>query len=213
LQDYVNKHEAVLTGALMEAVPNWSRESVANLRWVSPLAKDDYAEYRDADFLNVVGLDDSVAELARFWPSRGPSWDALATIRDPDSGGRAGVILVEAKSHISEIYGNGCQAGPRSRGLIEKALAAAKQWCGANSDADWTGPLYQSANRIAHLYFIRELVKYPAWLVNLYFINDPIDRTDHDTWRAELRKVKASLGLTSTVPFTIDLFLPALEDS
>jgi dTDP-4-dehydrorhamnose reductase len=213
LQDYVNKHEAVLTGALMEAVPNWSRESVANLRWVSPLAKDDYAEYRDADFLNVVGLDDSVAELARFWPSRGPSWDALATVRDPDSGGRAGVILVEAKSHISEIYGNGCQAGPRSRGLIEKALAAAKQWCGANSDADWTGPLYQSANRIAHLYFIRELVKYPAWLVNLYFINDPIDRTDHDTWRAELRKVKASLGLTSTVPFTIDLFLPALEDS
>jgi hypothetical protein len=182
----------------------------AHIRWTSPLAKDDYAEYRDADFLWVVGLGDFVGELANFWPSGGPSWDALATISDSDGRIHPGVILVEAKSHISEIYGDGCQAGSHSRGLIEKALAETKDWCRASTDADWTGALYQSANRLAHLYFIRKRLERPAWLVSLYFINDPIGPADEDAWKAELQKVKASLGLTSIVPFAIDLFLPAL---
>jgi hypothetical protein len=210
LQDYVNEQEAVLTNAVMEALPSRLRELGAHIRWVSPLAKDDYVEYRDADFLRAVGLGDFVGELANFWPSGGPSWDALAIISDSDGRIRPGVILVEAKSHIPEIYGSGCQAGPSSRGLIEKALAETKDWCGASTDADWTGPLYQSANRLAHLYFIRERLKRPAWLVNLYFINDPIGPTDEDAWKVELQKVKASLGLTSNVPFAIDLFLVAL---
>ena len=86
-----------------------------------------------------------------------------------------------------------------------------EHWCEASTDADWTGPLYQSANRLAHLYFIRERLKRQAWLVNLYFINDPIGPADNDAWSAELQRVKASLGLTSNVRFTIDLFLPALS--
>lgn len=194
----------------MEALPPRLRELGAHIRWVSPLAEDDYAEYCDAEFCRAVGLGDFVGELANFWPPGGPSWDALATISDSDGRIHPGVILVEAKSHIPEIYGDGCQAGPDSRGLIEKALATAKQWSGASTDADWTGPLYQSANRLAHLYFIRERLKRPAWLVNIYFINDEIGPADEDAWKAELKKVKASLGLTSKVPFTIDLFLPAL---
>lgn len=210
LQDYVNEHEAVLTEALMDALPSRLRELDAHIRWVSPLAKDDYAEYRDADFLWAVGLGNFVSELANFWPSGGPSWDALATISDSDGRIHPGVILVEAKSHIPEIYGNGCQAGPDSRDVIEKALAETKDWCKASADADWTGPLYQSANRFAHLYFIRERLKRQAWLVNIYFIDDEIGPTDYDAWKAELQKMKASLGLTSSVPFAIDLFLPAL---
>jgi hypothetical protein len=210
LQDYVNEHEAMLTNALMEPLPPRLRELGAHIRWVSPLAEDDYAEYRDADFFRVVGLGDFVGELASFWPSGGPSWDALAIISDSDGRIHPGVILVEAKSHIPEIYGNGCQAGSHSRDLIEKALAETKDWCRASTDADWTGALYQSANRLAHLYFIRKRLERPAWLVNLYFINDPIGPADEDAWKAELQKVKASLGLTSIVPFAIDLFLPAL---
>ncbi len=194
----------------MQELPGRLRELGAHIRWVSPLAVDDYAEYRDADFLRAVGLGDFVAELKSFWPSSGPSWDALATISDLDGKIRPNVILVEAKSHIPEIYGNGCQAGPVSRRIIEDALAETKQWCSASADADWTGPLYQSANRLAHLYFIRERLKRPAWLVNIYFINDEIGPADHDDWKAELQKVKASLGLTSIVPFAIDLFIPAL---
>jgi len=210
LQDYVNEHEVVLTSAVMEALPPRLQELGAHIRWVSPLARYDYAEYRDADFVRAVGLGESAGELASFWPSRGPSWDALAMISDSEGKIRPGIILVEAKSHIPEVYGNGCQASPRSRDRIEKALADTKQWCGASTDADWTGPLYQSANRLAHLYFVRERLKRQAWLVNLYFISDPIGPADHDAWNTELQKVKASLGLTSRVPFTIDLFLPAL---
>ena len=186
----------------------------AHIRWVSPIAGDDYAEYRDADFLRAVELGDYASELASFWPSGGPSWDALAVTYDTDGRIRPGVILVEAKSHISEIYGIGCQANPASRDLIEKALAVAKQWCGASGDADWTGPLYQSANRLAHLYFIRERIKHTAWLVNLYFINDPIGPADQAAWEVELQKVKASLGLATTaLPSVIELFLPALTSS
>jgi hypothetical protein len=210
LQDYVNEHEGVLTTAVIEALPHRFQELGAHIRWVSPIAQDDYTEYRDAGFLRAVGLGDSADELATFWPSGAPSWDALAIISDSDGRIRPNVVLVEAKSHIPEIYGSGCQAGTHSRVVIEKALAASKHWCGARTDADWTGPLYQSANRLAHLYFIRERLKRQAWLVNLYFINDPIGPADHVAWNAELQKVKDSLGLTSKVPFTIDLFLPAL---
>lgn len=214
LQDYINEHEAEITTALLEKLPPRLRELGAHIRWVSPIAGDDYAEYRDADFLRAVELGDYASELASFWPSGGPSWDALAVTYDTDGRIRPGVILVEAKSHISEIYGIGCQANPASRDLIEKALAVAKQWCGASGDADWTGPLYQSANRLAHLYFIRERIKHTAWLVNLYFINDPIGPADQAAWEVELQKVKASLGLATTaLPSVIELFLPALTSS
>ena len=213
LQDYVNEHQAELTGALMDALPPQFRANGSHIEWTSPLAQDDYAEYRDADFLKAIGLGGSADELATFWPHGGPSWDALAIMSNSGRTIREGVILVEAKSHISEIYGNGCQASPQSRDRIERALAAAKQWCGASAAADWTGPLYQSANRLAHLHFMRERLKCPAWLVNLYFIDDPIGPADRNAWNAELQKVKACLGLTSVVPFTIDLFLPALTSA
>jgi len=103
---------------------------------VSPIAQDDYAEYRDADFVRAVALDASARDLATFWPSGGPSWDALAIISDLKSETRPGVILVEAKSHIPEIYGSGCQASARSRERIDTALAEAKLWCGARIEAD-----------------------------------------------------------------------------
>jgi hypothetical protein len=210
LQDYVNEHEAAITSALIEALPPRLRDLGATVEWTSPLAADDYVEYRDADFLRAVKLGGHASQLADFWPAGGPCWDALGIISTPENKTIPGVILVEAKSHISEIYGNGCQASLHSRPLIDKSLAAAKQWCGAAPDADWTGPLYQSANRLAHLYFVRERLNQPAWLVNLYFLDDPIGPANHDAWTVELKRVKAALGLTSTAPFAIDLFLPAL---
>jgi hypothetical protein len=210
LQDYVNEREAVLTSAVIEALPNPLQELGVYIKWASPIAQDNYAEYRDSDFVRAIGLGASAGQLATFWPSGGPSWDALAIISGSKTETHPGVILVEAKSHIAEIYGSGCQASAHPRERIESALADAKQWCGARADADWTGPLYQSANRLAHLYFFHEQLNCPAWLVNIYFIDDEIGPADHDAWKAELQKVKGSLGLSSNVPFTIELFLPAL---
>jgi hypothetical protein len=47
------------------------------IEWRSPLAEDDYAEYRDQCFLDRLGIKPSIP-LEFFWPSRGPQWDGLA---------------------------------------------------------------------------------------------------------------------------------------
>jgi hypothetical protein len=213
LQDYVNEHETALTRAVMESLPEDLRQLGAGIQWVSPLARDNYLEYRDLTFLGALGITNAEGRLTGFWPKGGPCWDALGIISASDGRPDPAVILIEAKSHIREIYGGGCQAGPRSRGLIDRSLSTARRWCGAREDADWSGALYQSANRLAHLYFLRERLKRPAWLVNLYFLNDPIGPTDRAAWNSALRVVKSSLGLESTVPFAVDVFLPALEIS
>src|SRR5919108_6092154 len=63
--------------------------------WISPLAREDYREYRD-DFLSVLGLAQYYRALRDFWPLWGPQWDGLALLS-----GKAdtGVLLIEAKAH------------------------------------------------------------------------------------------------------------------
>jgi hypothetical protein len=120
------------------------------------------------------------------------------------------VVLVEAKSHVSEVYGGGCKASARSRKRIDEALELTKRWLGIPSEPDWTGALYQSANRLAHLYFFRKVMGVPAWLVNVYFINDPYSPTSRSEWEAALVGVKAQLGLAGiSVPHAADLLLEA----
>jgi len=129
LQDYLNDHEEVLTRAAIEALALGHRELGASIKWDSPLAQENYTEYRDGDFLRAIWLGDFVGELASFWPSGVPCWDALGIVSDFNQRMRPNIVLVEAKSHLSEIYGNGCQAGAHPRELIEKSLARTKEWC------------------------------------------------------------------------------------
>ena len=211
LQDYVNFNQQAIDRAIISALPVRIQENSPQIRWVSPLARDEFQEYRDAEFLAVLGLDRFARDLACFWPERGPSWDALGILRVSLPNCLPISLLVEAKSHVPEVYGNGCQAGSNSRALIEDSLHAAKNWCRVAQESDWTGSLYQSANRIAHLYFLREIARQPAWLVNLYFLDDPIAPTDDDTWGRALPAIRAELGLNQYPPGVIDVFLPAWE--
>ncbi|GAH61868.1 unnamed protein product, partial [marine sediment metagenome] len=49
-----------------------------NIDWRSPLQSDDYAEYRDQDFLRRLGILNKMKyPLSNFWPDNGPQWDAL----------------------------------------------------------------------------------------------------------------------------------------
>ena len=57
--------------------------------------------------------------------------------------------------------------------LIQSSLARTKEWLGVSPDADWLGRLYQSGNRLAYLYFLREIGKVDAFLANVYFTGDP----------------------------------------
>jgi hypothetical protein len=213
LQDYVNSYPDAISAAILEQLPARLRELKAKIRWVSPLAQEGYREYRDAEFLERVGLRGVAGDLSAFWPTMGPSWDALGVVSDSLGRIKPGVILVEAKSHIAEIYGSGCQASPESLCKIEAAISHARSWCGVSTGENWLGPLYQSANRIAHLYFLHECLRTPAWLVNLYFTGDPIGPADRLAWEREVARVKAQLGLTTPVPNVVEVYLAALGDA
>jgi hypothetical protein len=63
------------------------------------------------------------------------------------------------------------------------------------------------ANRIAHLYFFREVLGIDAWLVNLCFVDDRHCRTAQPEWELGLAEAKRNMGIT-TVPFEADVFLP-----
>ena len=134
----------------------------------------------------------------------------FASIEFPKDKNNKGILLVEAKSYPGEIYGVGCKASPASRKKIEDALDRTKKWCGVPADTDWTGPLYQSANRLAHLYFFRKIAGVPAWLANINFLNDPHSPTDCEAWQKQLKKVKSELGISGKgIPYTVDIFLIA----
>jgi hypothetical protein len=202
LQYFVNQERGRV---LSKNIAKASGLSTGQMEWTSPLTRDRFAEYRDEAFLQAVGLEALWPALSDFWPNRGPCWDGLARVGD-------GALLVEAKSYPGEVESGGCKASPVSRDKIERALNQAKTWLGAEPSADWLGPLYQSANRLAHLYFLREVARVPAWLVNVYFLNDPRTPTERPAWDRSLAEVQTRLGLKSAPPFTISVFLEARED-
>lgn len=49
------------------------------IEWLSPRADDDYVEYRDEAFLDLLGIKLTKTKLKNFWPKGGPQWDALST--------------------------------------------------------------------------------------------------------------------------------------
>ncbi len=136
---------------------------------MSPRVEESYLEYRDTEFFGTRrAWQACVASSTKFWPRGGPCWDALARIE-------GGCILIEAKSHVSEIYGSGCKASPESMVKIDDALEKTQSWLGVPPEIDWTKRLYPSANRYMSLYFLREIAGVRAFLINVYFLdNDPI---------------------------------------
>jgi hypothetical protein len=176
---------------------------VERLRWKAPLEASGFAEPRDRAFLEAIGCGDLAASLKKFWPARGPVWDALAV--DERGSGRA-VVLVESKSHPNEIYGSGCKAGETSRPRIEAAVRAVQRRLGlAENPSRWLDPLrpnepghsavYQSANRYAHLYWLRDQ-GVDACLVHVLFIEDPTyGGTTRKEWEEALPRVEDDLGL------------------
>ncbi|WP_026691840.1 hypothetical protein [Peribacillus kribbensis] len=91
IQTLINEHVHVINKKL-------SLVTDENIIWVSPLEKDEYAEYSDVDFIERVALDGKVAsKLKEFWPTNGPRWDALAKY------GENGVFIIEAKANLKEL--------------------------------------------------------------------------------------------------------------
>ena len=162
------------------------------LDWVSPLAADDYAEYRDAGFLDRLGLGALAPALAEFWPRGGPVWDGLAHAGDA-------VVLVEAKAHVPEFLTTPSQArAPASVARIAAALGDVARALGADGRADWSRCHFQYANRLAHLWWLRE----QGVAAHLLFVSVLGDTARHaprhaETWHAAFLSADYALGLPS----------------
>lgn len=167
------------------------------LTWLSPLAEDGYAEYLDAGFLERLELDHLAGPLAGFWPRSGPRWDGLA---------RAGEmrVLVEAKAHIREFFSAPSAASAEaSRDLILASLDACRTAVGADDRSDWSRCFYQYANRLAHLWWLREH-GIDAHLLMVDFVND-VDVSgpaSAETWSAAYAAAEYALGLPGTHSLT-----------
>ena len=68
----------------------------------------------------------------------------------------------------------------------------------------WFNAFYQYTNRLAHLYFLRELNKIPTYLIFLDIVNDPDSGNDAvksvKEWESLVRLVEACLGITPKKP-------------
>jgi len=170
----------------------------SKIEWRSPLRADEFAEYRDGDFLDVVGLERLRPRLREFWPRGGPQWDALAV------GMRGETILVEAKAHVGELCSPPTGASEASRKLISASLDDCAERLGARkSHAPWTSHFYQLANRLAHLQFLRDQ-GVPAYLVLVNFLNDHdmAGPSTVEAWNAAYQVAFHVLGLGKRHPMS-----------
>jgi len=199
IQRAVNERPDVIDSLILPSIAGATR-----IEWLSPLSSDEFAEYRDHAFLERIGHLELADALADFWPTRGPQWDALGRT---DTGE---VILVEAKAHIDEMFSSGSQASTESLKQITDAFDQTVSAFGAKPVIDWTGPLYQIANRLAHLHFLIEH-GVSTRLVFVCFVGDAEMEGPEtaDEWRGALRVARRMLGLPKRNRFSgrvIDVF-------
>lgn len=188
IQALVNQAPHLLDRAI---APYLNLSPTDKIVWLSPLAEDAYAEYRDEMFLSKIAARTEVAPISGLWPTRGPQWDALGRTS------RGEPLLIEAKAHIPELLSPPTQATGRSLRVIRTSLDRVKRAVGSRAAADWSGVYYQYTNRLAHLYFLRGLNRIPAYLVFVYLLNDAemLGPKTAEEWAGAIRLVHAQLGI------------------
>jgi hypothetical protein len=82
LRSYLAERQDELDESLLKLLHSVGAD-YSRIEWVSPIKSTGFAEYRDADFLQRLGLGHLVEALQKFWPDNGPCWDALAVAHDP----------------------------------------------------------------------------------------------------------------------------------
>ncbi|MCK4359500.1 MAG: hypothetical protein KAW92_12335 [Candidatus Cloacimonetes bacterium] len=188
IQKLITNNSLLLNALILNKLPKLKSK---NIEWLSPLHNDDFAEYSDEEFISRLQLN-LQKKLKDFWPKGGPQWDALGKTDANE------IFLIEAKANIPEIISPGTGAKNKtSLDLINKSLKKAKSYLNIKNEIDWSGKFYQYTNRISHLYFLREVNKIKAYLINIYFINDKsVDGpTSRREWLAALEVLKNYLGV------------------
>lgn len=132
-------------------------------------------------------------QLSDFWPNRGPVWDALG------KSSKGHLVLLEAKAHIPEAASPRSMASEKPLKVIEQALALteARKYFAPRAKAEWSGNLYQYANRLAFQYFFSKLNGLKSRLVFLNFCNaaDGDGPESEEEWQDATQLIHALLGL------------------
>ena len=166
LQILVNDCPELLNRAIAEHSQEMSADSI---RWLSPLRRNGYREFCGQELIEQLGIRLEKRSLKSFWPQSGnqPNWDGIGKTENSQ------LLLVEAKSHIKELISTTGATEP-SLSIIRSSLTETKQHIHRVSESatDWTTGVYQYANRLAHLYLLKQLNDLDAYLVLLYFLND-----------------------------------------
>lgn len=196
LQLTVNRCPNVIDEAIANAI---DLEHGETIEWLSPLESDAFTEYRDRAFLKRLGINPQRRQLEDYWPLQGPVWDGLART----SGGL--YLLIEAKANIPEFDTSPTGATGTSLHKIRESLDETREFLGVRSKTDWSMCFYQYANRLAHLYFLRELNKVDAILVFVYFVGDTTvpgkDPVSHEGWQTAIGLATHHLGIRSQSPW------------
>lgn len=163
IQNLVNKYTDLIDSEIKKSF------NIANeyhIKWLSPLKDKSYCEYKDQDFLNILGLNN--INIEDIWVKRGGAqWDALAKVEETNE-----IFLIEAKANIPEIVSSPTGAKGESKRKIDAFLNKAKKNLELkNNKVDWSYKFYQYTNRLAHLVALRE-VGVKVNLIFLYFYND-----------------------------------------
>lgn len=195
IQHFVNTEDVVILTNKIQMEDH----SISGLKWCSPLKKESYDEYRTGNIPHMNSGD------ITFWPSQGPWWDAVATFDNE------GILLVEAKAHLSEINSKCRASNPDSVNKIKfamqrthKALVPAKSydentWF-SNDEKTWFSKYYQLANRLTFLHHLKEQGNNVRLLL-LNFVNDWTHIcTDEKEWRNRSEIVWKEMIGTSQVP-------------
>ena len=94
------------------------------------------------------------------------------------------------------MFSSGSQASGESLTQITNALNRTISAFGATPVVDWAGPLYQMANRLAHLHFLT-VHGVSTRLVFMCFVGDAEMKGPEsaDEWRGALQVARRMLGL------------------
>jgi len=188
IQRLINERPEILNDKIRE---RFLLDDSDAIEWLSPKKEDEYAEYRDYSFIKKLGITLSHHSIEDFWPSGGPQWDALGRLKS------GGSVLIEAKSHISEMISTIKATDEDSLRKIRFSLNKTKEYLRAKAEPNWSIGFYQYMNRLAFLYLLRELNIIPAYLIFVYFLND--EEMDGpktvNEWKGAIKLLHSYLGL------------------
>jgi hypothetical protein len=204
IQELINNNSDLFN----KRIQNHIKDDLSLTEWVSPKKEDDFAEYRDNDFLEVLEIKGHQSRLHDFWPKRGPQWDALGKVKDKF------YFIVEAKANIPEITSSCQSTSENSKTKIKNSIMRTRQFLNATSGHNWLNGFYQYANRLCHLYFLRELCGINAYLIFVYFCNDTTHiPTSIEQWNGaiKLQKHLMSLSRHQLQQYIIEIFIDIEE--